>query len=150
MSDRRRVLIVEARFYEKIADDMASGAIAVLEAANVDYDRISVPGAFEVPAVIAMDMDAPNGPKYDGYLTMGCVIRGETDHYDHICRETSRSIMDLAVIGGVSLGFGILTCENMEQAIARSDPNKKNKGQDIAEACLRMMELNQQFGAVQQ
>jgi len=145
MSDRRRVLIIEARFYEQIADDLAKGAIAVLDGANVDYDRISVPGAFEIPPVIAMDLDAENGPSYDGYITLGCVIRGETDHYDHICRETSRSIMDLAVLGGAALGFGILTCENMAQAVARADVEQKNKGKDVAEACLRMMELSENF-----
>ena len=145
MSDRRRVLIIEARFYEQIADDLAKGAIAVLDAANVDYDRIAVPGAFEIPPVIAMDLEAENGPSYDGYITLGCVIRGETDHYDHICRETSRSIMDLAVLGGAALGFGVLTCENMAQAVARADVAQKNKGKDVAEACLRMIELTEQF-----
>lgn len=147
MSDQPQVLIIEADYYKDITDNMASGVITELDKAGVSYDRLTVPGAFEVPPVIAMDLSRDAGPQYSGYIALGCVIRGETDHYDHICRETSRSLMDLSVNWGAALGFGILTCETMDQAIVRSDPKQKNKGHEVASACLRLMELKQQFKA---
>ena len=145
MAKGPRVLIVEARFYEDISDQLAEGAIAALEEAGVSYKRIAVPGAFEVPAVIRFairSMEVRSAEqRYAGFIALGCVIRGETDHYDHICRETSRALMDLSVNYSVALGFGILTCENHEQAWARAAVDQKNKGADAAKACLRMMEL---------
>ena len=145
MTGNPRVLIVEARFYEDIADELARGATAVLDQAGVDYDRISVPGAFEVPAVIrfalrSMEIQTAQN-RYGGFISLGCVIRGETDHYDHICRESSRALMDLATSFSVALGFGILTCESRDQAWARAAVDGKNKGADAANACLRMMEI---------
>lgn len=149
MSDDRRVLIVEARFYDKIADGLAEGVIEILDKAGVSHDRLEVPGAFEVPAAIRFAIRAmeegTSAKRYAGFIGLGCVIRGETDHYDHICRESSRALMDLSVIHGAALGFGILTCETWEQAVVRADPRQKNKGADAANACLRMMELKQQF-----
>ena len=136
MADNPRVLIVEARFYEDISDELAKGAIAVLDDAGVAHQRLAVPGAFEIPAAIAFA-----GGAFDGFIALGCVIRGETDHYDHICRECSRALMDMAVKDGVALGFGVLTCENYDQARVRAAVDRKNKGKDAAEACLRMMEL---------
>ncbi len=144
MSEPPRVLIVEARFYPDIADDLAAGAIAVLEASQSRIDRTAVPGAFELPAAISFALDgAINGTAelYDGFLALGCVIRGETDHYDIICRETGRALMDLASQNGIALGFGLLTCDTMEQARVRAAPLGKNKGADAAKACLRMIEL---------
>jgi 6,7-dimethyl-8-ribityllumazine synthase len=140
----RRVLIVEARFYEEIADNLAQGAIALLEQNGVAYDRLAVPGVFEVPAAIrhAIRRGAERRPRYDGYLALGCVIRGETDHYDHICREASRALMDIAVEDGVALGFGILTCPNHDLAMERASPEKKNKGAEASRACLAMMALD--------
>lgn len=148
MTDTPRVLIVEARFYEDIADDLVAGATAVLERAGVAFDRLPVPGAFELPAAIAAALDAAeeaDGIAYDGFLALGCVIRGETDHYDHICRESSRALMDLAVEDGIALGFGVLTCENPEQARVRARVDQKNKGGDAAQACLRMMAIKREF-----
>ncbi len=136
MADNPRVLIVEARFYEDISDELAKGAIAVLDDAGVAHQRLAVPGAFEIPAAIAFA-----GGEFDGIIALGCVIRGETDHYDHICRECSRALMDMAVKDGVALGFGVLTCENYDQAWVRAAVDRKNKGKDAAEACLCMMEL---------
>lgn len=152
MTEQPSVLIVEARFYEDIADEIARGAIAELEKAGVAYDRISVPGTFEIPAAMrfairSMEAHALSR-NYGGFIALGCVIRGETDHYDHICRETSRALMDLSVEQGVALGFGVLTCENREQAWARAAVDQKNKGADAALACLRMMELRREFRLV--
>ena len=150
MSEAPRVLIVEARFYDDIADALVAGASEALEREGVAYDRIAVPGAFEVPAVIAYALDAADevagAPDYAGFIALGCVIRGETDHYDHICRETSRALMDLAVEDSIALGFGILTCETLEQARVRAAVDQKNKGADAAEACLRMMAIKRDLG----
>jgi len=152
MTSQPRVLIVEARFYEDIADEMAKGAVAVLEAAGVAYERIAVPGTFEVPAAIhfalrSMELHA-SSYDYAGFIALGCVIRGETDHYDHICRESARALMDLTVRHGVACGFGILTCETGEQAWERARVDRKNKGADAANACLRMMDLQRHFRLV--
>jgi 6,7-dimethyl-8-ribityllumazine synthase len=145
MSGKTKILIVEARFYANISDELAKGAIAVLDRASVSYDRHWVPGVFEVPAACrfalrSMEEGIAN-LSYSGFIALGCVIRGETDHYDHICREASRALMDLAVDHSVALGFGILTCENYDQAWVRASVDQKNKGADAAEACLRMIEL---------
>lgn len=137
------VLIVEARFYEDLADELVKGAMATLEAAGVTYDRIAVPGAFEIPAAIGY---AAQGGKYAGYVALGCVIRGETTHYDYVCGESARGLQDLAIQRHLAIGYGILTCENGEQAWARASVAKKNKGKDAAEACLAMIELKQRFG----
>lgn len=145
MSNKPRVLIIEARFYENIADELAKGAIAVLDRAGVPYDRHAVPGVFEVPAACRFALgsmeEGTANPGYSGFIALGCVIRGETDHYDHICREASRALMDLTVDHGVALGFGILTCETYDQAWVRASVDQKNKGADAAEACLRMIDL---------
>lgn len=142
MARKPQVLIVEARFYEDIADALARGVIAVLDAAGATHARLAVPGVFEVPAAIRF---ALADGEYDGVVALGCVIRGETDHYDHICREASRALMDLAT-QGVPLGFGVLTCETRKQAEVRAAPTGKNKGADAAHACLRMIELKAQAG----
>ncbi len=145
MKRNEKVLIIEARFYEPIADELAKGAIAVLDRAGVGYDRHWVPGVFEVPAACRFALppiDEELGDRdYAGFIALGCVIRGETDHYDHICREASRALMDLSVDHRLALGFGILTCETYEQAWVRASVEQKNKGADAAAACLRMMDL---------
>lgn len=151
MSASPHVLIVEARFYENITDQLVAGATSVLEKNGAVCSRQSVPGAFELPAAIAFAarfaerMDAIS---FAGFVALGCVIRGETDHYDHICRETSRALMDLAVDRGIALGFGLLTCHSYEQARVRASVEGKNKGADAARACLRMMELKRVLGLV--
>lgn len=142
---RGHVLIVEARFYEDIAEQLAKGAIAVFEESGISYTRLSVPGAFELPAAIGFAADGVesglDAVSFDGYLALGCVILGETDHYEHICRETSHGLMNLAVNRGLALGFGLLTCQNYEQARVRAAVDQKNKGAEAARACVRMMEL---------
>ena len=143
-----RVLIVEARFYEEIADELARGAIQLLEQEGVDYDRISVPGAFEIPAAIgfARHGATSGGVDYDGYVALGCVIRGETTHYDYVCGESARGLQDLATRDGVALGYGILTVENADQAWARARiEGGKNKGRDAAQACLDMIDVKHKF-----
>ncbi len=145
MQERPHVLIVEATFYPEIAAELAKGCTAVLDEADVTYERHAVPGAFEVPAAIryairSMEVRAAT-TRFAGFVALGCVIRGETDHYDHICREASRALMDLGIDYSVAIGFGILTCESYEQAMVRAAVDQKNKGADAARACLRMMEL---------
>ncbi|HRK95954.1 MAG TPA: 6,7-dimethyl-8-ribityllumazine synthase [Rhodospirillales bacterium] len=141
ISKGARVLIVEARYYQDLADQLAAGAMAVLDEHEIATVRIAVPGAFEIPAVIHMAMRGGGGAAYDGFIALGCVLRGETDHYDHICREVSRALMDLATLNCVPLGFGVLTCATYEQARVRAAVDGKNKGAEAARACLRMMEL---------
>ena len=145
MDDRPHVLVVEGRFYEDIADALYAGAKAKLDAARVTHERIEVPGAFEIPAAIQMavkSMDFFAGRRrYDGYVTLGCVIRGETSHYDYVCGESARMLQDLACRHTLALGYGILTCETMEQAWARAAIDRKDKGGDAAAACLAMLDV---------
>ncbi|MDA0708131.1 MAG: 6,7-dimethyl-8-ribityllumazine synthase [Proteobacteria bacterium] len=141
-----KVLIVEARFYEDIADELVKGAIQVLDKAGVEYDRIPVPGAFEIPGAIRFAADG--SVKYDGYIALGCVIRGETTHYDYVCEESARGLQDLVLQSRLAIGYGILTVENSDQAWARCSVNKYNKGGAVAKAALRMIDLKKQFGIV--
>lgn len=139
-----RVLILEARFYEALADAMIEGATRELDARRVPWSRLWVPGAFELPAALAFVLKAMargDDGGYDGFIALGCVIEGETDHYAHICREASRGLMDLAVAHAIPLGFGLLTCRTYAQAEARARTDGRNKGGDAARACLRMIEL---------
>ncbi len=138
-----RVLIVEARFYPDIADELARGAVAALEAAGAVHERISVPGAFEIPAAVAL---AAKSGRYDGYVALGCVIRGETSHYDYVCGESARGLAELARGEGLAIGYGILTCETRDQAWTRAAvEGGRNKGGDAAEACLAMIALRRRF-----
>ena len=153
MSDQTapHIMIVEARFYADIADELLRGAIATLAAAGATHDRISVPGAFEIPAAVAIAVDtaAVTGRvRYDGYVALGCVIRGETTHYDYVCQESARALQDLAVRHRLALGYGILTVENDEQAWARAKVDRKNKGGDAAAACLAMIELRRRIAGL--
>ncbi len=147
MAATRHIMIVEARYYTHIADELARGAIAALDAAGASYQRFAVPGAFEIPAAIrfAVTAKAP----FDGYLALGCVIRGETTHYDYVCQESARGLQDLALAHGLAIGFGILTVENEAQALARARVDRKNKGGEAANACLAMIELKRHFGLAQ-
>jgi len=138
------ILIVEARFYTDIADELALGAIEAIEKAGATYERIDVPGAFELPGAIEFAISgAPN--KYDGYLALGCVIRGETTHYDYVCEEAARGLQDIVLRHKAAVGFGVLTVENDDQAWARAKRDKKNKGGEVAHAVLRMVELRRHF-----
>ena len=148
MSKLPCILIVEGRFYSEISDSLANGMIKEIEKANFTYERISVPGVFEIPTTIAMAIKSSAclaSPRYVGYIASGCVIRGETDHYEHICREASRAIMSISIKYCVAIGFGILTCENWDQAMERANPEGKNKGGEAARACLRLTDCRKYF-----
>ncbi len=137
-----RVLIVEARFYEALADELGAGALAELARHDVVGERLGVPGAFEIPGAIAMAADSG---RYQGYIALGCVIRGETSHYDYVCGESARGLMDLTVQRRLAIGYGILTVENDAQAWARARRGEGDKGADAAYAALSMMTLRQTY-----
>ncbi|SJZ86242.1 6,7-dimethyl-8-ribityllumazine synthase [Consotaella salsifontis] len=149
MSSSLNLLIVEARFYDHIADFLLEGAKARLEEAGVTYDVVTVPGALEIPPAISFAMNAADGDgvEYDGYIALGCVIRGETYHFEIVAGESARALMDLSVGSGVAIGNGILTVENEEQALERARPDRKNKGAAAAEAALTMIALKDELGA---
>ena len=143
-----RILIVEARFYDDIADELLKGATRALEKAGAAFDRVSVPGSLEIPPAITIALDAAEraGRPYEGAVALGCVIRGETTHYDYVCGESARGLQSLALEHGLAIGFGVLTVENEGQALARARVDKKNKGGEAANACLAMIELKRHFG----
>lgn len=139
-----RILVVEARYYEHIQDELLKGAKAALDQAQARYEVITVPGAFEIPAAIRFA--ALSQSPYDGYIALGCVIRGETTHYDYVCTESAHGLQQLALEQKLAIGFGILTVENEDQALARARMDKRNKGGEAAKACLAMVELKRRFG----
>ncbi|MDE0780253.1 MAG: 6,7-dimethyl-8-ribityllumazine synthase [Alphaproteobacteria bacterium] len=150
MSDQPHIMITASRYYEEVASELLKGTLAVLEEAGATHELYEVPGVFEIPAAIAIAMRSPEFSggrrRLDGYIALGCVIRGETTHYDYVCGESARGLQDLATHHCLALGFGILTTENMGQAMARAAVNRGNKGADAANACLRMVEFKRQFG----
>lgn len=142
------LLILEARFYEDIADELYKGAAAALTRAGATHDRVSVPGAFELPAALAMALEAmeQGAVHYDGFVVLGCVIRGETSHYDIVAGESARALMDLAVDEALAVGYGILTVENDEQAWRRARVDDLDKGGGAATAALAMIALRARLG----
>ena len=150
MDDTPHVLIVEARFYEEIADEMVKGAMAEIEAAGATCERLAVPGAFEIPAAIRFAIKGMHlvgaRRRYDAYVALGCVIRGETTHYDYVCGESARALMELSIQYTIALGYGILTTENREQAWERARVDGNNKGAAAVRAALRMIDLKRHFG----
>jgi 6,7-dimethyl-8-ribityllumazine synthase len=146
--DKLRLLIVEARFYDDIADALLTGARAAIEAADAEYDVVTVPGALEIPAAIALADEGgrrPAGVRYDGYVALGCVIRGETYHFEAVANESARGLMDLSVGRGLPIGNGILTVENEQQAWARARANEGDKGGFAARAALSMIALKRRL-----
>ena len=141
---RDTFLIVRAVFYRDVADMLTGGATAVLAAFGRKWEVVEVPGAFEIPGAIAQ---SAQGEGFAGYIALGCVIRGETTHYDYICSESARGLMSLAVRDRLAIGYGILTCETRAQAIERADPQQGNKGADAANAALAVAELGSRFAA---
>jgi 6,7-dimethyl-8-ribityllumazine synthase len=131
-----RVLVVEARFYAPINDLLRAGAEAVLEAAGVEVTHLAVPGALEVPPAIAM---AQRRSAFDAYVALGCVIRGETTHYELVAGESCRGLVELGVREGLAIGNGILTVENESQALVRADPRHQDKGGGAALAALTLL-----------
>ena len=139
----RKILIVEARFYEDISDALLAGAQGALSDAGCAVERVAVPGALEIPGAIALAAG-----RYDGFVALGCVIRGETTHYEIVSNESARGIMDLTVRERLAIGNGILTCETEEQAWERAKPDRLNKGGGAAEAALAMIALRDRFAQV--
>lgn len=137
-ADGARFLIVEARYYDAIGDMLLNGAKAALEAVGAEWELIGVPGALEIPAAVRM---ATAGGAYAGAIALGCVIRGETYHFEIVAGESSRALMDLTVLQQLPIGNGILTVENEEQAIVRADPKQGDKGGDAARAALSLYQL---------
>lgn len=133
-----RVLVLDSRFYGDIADQLVAGAAAVLDAAPAAprHERISVPGAFELPAALAM---AIGSGRYDGFVALGCVIRGETGHYEHVCAACAGGLATLSSRHGIALGFGVVTAETRDQAWERASVDRRNCGAAAARACLAMM-----------
>ena len=149
MAEQPHIMIAVARFYDDIADELVRGATAALQDAGATWEIIEVPGAFELPAAISTAVRSLEfvgaRRRFDGYVALGAVIRGETTHYDYVCSESARKLQDLACEYALALGYGILTCETVEQAWERAGRDKKNKGGDAARACLQMIDLKRQF-----
>jgi 6,7-dimethyl-8-ribityllumazine synthase len=146
--DPIRILIVEARFYDDLADALLEGAKAALDAYGAQYDVVTVPGALEIPGAIAQAEEAghrPAGARYDGYVALGTVIRGETYHFEIVSNESARGIMDLTVGRRLCIGNGILTTEDDHQAWARARASEGDKGGGAAKAALAMVALKQQL-----
>jgi len=143
------ILIVEAPYYTDLAAELRAGVIEALDAAGATHEILAVPGAFEVPAAIAhaanlFREDEAKCP-YDGFCALGFVIRGETTHFDLVSEAATSALQDLAVRDGLAIGYGIFTAENDEQAWARARRSDKNKGREVAEACLAMIGVKARF-----
>jgi 6,7-dimethyl-8-ribityllumazine synthase len=150
MASKVHLLLVEARFYPDISDELLKGATEEIERAGGSFERIAVPGALEIPpairfAIRAMDL-VGGRRRYDGYVGLGCVIRGETTHYEIVSQQSARGLMDLSLQHTVAIGNGILTVENEGQAWARARVSEGNKGGDAARATLSMIEVKRHFG----
>ena len=135
-----RILIVESRYYVEIADALIAGAEREIKKNGAVSERIVVPGAFEIPGAIALAAG-----RYDGFVALGCVIRGETTHYDYVCGESARGLMDLAVRERLAIGYGIVTVNKADQAWARAAIDRGDKGGDAAHACLAMVALGRRW-----
>ena len=131
---KKKILIVISNYYEEVGNNLLKGATNELKLNKIDYDVIYAPGCFEIPFFISK-----NVKKYSGFIALGCIIRGETYHFELIANECSRKIMDIANKNLKPIGFGILTCENLKQAKVRGDVKKKNKGKEAANACIKLL-----------
>lgn len=144
-----RILIVEARFYNDIADALLAGAVRALEQAGATFDRLTVPGALEIPSAIAIAVEAAEKRKqpYDGAVALGCVIRGDTIHFEIVSEQSARALMDYSVTMLFPVGNGIITVDNEQQAWKRARVEELDKGGGAAEACLAMVKLKRQAEA---
>ncbi len=149
MTDKPCVLIVEARFYEDIADEIARGAIAELDKAGVAYERISVPGTFEIPAAIRFALRSQEAHalsrNFAGFIALGCVIRGATPHFEYVAAEASKGVAHVMLDCGIPIMFGILTTDTIEQAVERAGTKSGNKGADAAIGAIEMVNLLEQI-----
>lgn len=147
--DKIRILIVEARFYDHLADALLEGAKSVLDSFGAEYDVVTVPGALEIPGAIAFAEEGGHRPAgaaaYDGYVALGSVIRGETYHFEIVSNESARGIMDLAIGKRLAIGNGILTVEDEAQALARARSSEGDKGGGAAKAALEMVTLKRRL-----
>ncbi len=142
------ILIVEARFYAHISDALLEGATTAIEKAGAHFERISVPGALEIPTAIALAARGGEhgGKSYDGFVALGCVIRGETYHFEIVASESARSLVDLGIEHGMCIGNGILTVESEKQALIRAAMEEGDKGGDAARACLALIAIRNRLG----
>lgn len=144
------LLFVEARFYEDLADFLAEGAVAAIQEAGYEAERVSVPGALEIPPAIAFAAEGAHRgkhPAFAGFVALGCVIRGQTAHFEHVATQSAAGLMALGLERHLAIGNGILTVETREQALERARPDRRNIGGGAARACLRLIELRKAFGA---
>ena len=131
---KKKILIVISNYYKEVGKNLLKGANKELNINKIDYDILYAPGCFEIPFLISKNIK-----KYPGFIALGCVIRGETYHFDLIANECARKIMDISVNNLKPIGFGVLTCDNIKQANERSDIRKKNKGKEAANACIKLL-----------
>jgi len=149
MIEKPNILIVEARFYSHISDALLDGATAALEKGDAHFERLAVPGALEIPPAIAIAARAGEhgGRSFDGYIALGCVIRGETYHFEIVSNESARALMELGINHGLCIGNGILTVEDEDQARERAAVEIGDKGGDAARACLALVHARNRLGA---
>ena len=131
---KKKILIVSSNYYEDISKNLEKGALETLKEYKFDYEIVYAPGCFEIPFLIKKNIN-----NYIGFISLGCIIKGETYHFELIANETSKKIIDLSINNEVPIGFGVLACYNLQQAIVRSDINKKNKGREAALACINLL-----------
>lgn len=145
MSEAPHIMIVESPYYKEIAGHMLASVLIELTEYGATYERFEVPGSFELTGAIrnAIEIrnDRASGKKFDGFVALGCVIRGETSHYDYVCGESARGLNDLVIKYGIALGYGVLTTENKEQALIRAKRDGYDRGGAAARACIAMIEL---------
>ncbi len=140
-----RILLIQAPYYADVVGGMRQGAARAFAEAGATMDVVDVAGGYELPAALRMAL-VQKASRYDGYLLLGCVVKGETDHYDFICSAISQGVMDIAAETGAAVGFGLLTVDTIEQAIARSSDDKHNKGAEAAHATLMQVGLRRRWG----
>jgi 6,7-dimethyl-8-ribityllumazine synthase len=149
-ASKYHVMIVESTFYPNLAEEMAKGAIQALEEAGASYERFEVPGCLEIPAAvlygITMKQYRPARRRFDGYIALGCVIKGETHHFQIVAEESARGLQNLSTRYAIALGNGIITAYTDEQAIERANVSGDNKGGHAAKACLAMINLKSRLG----
>lgn len=140
------ILILEARFYEEVSDHLLAGVTEILEQANATWEKLTVPGSLEIPVALQFAAQRKEGRVFDAFVILGCVIRGETTHYEIVSNESARGLMEVSLKHNLAVGNGILTVENLEQAMDRADKNRQNKGGGAALAALSMLHLKQVCG----
>lgn len=148
VEDKIRLLIVEGRSYSGISDELLRGAVQAIEAYGAEYDVITVSSALQIPGMVALAEEAGNRPvgvHYDGYVALGCVIRGETYHFEIVANETARGLQDLCIGKRLAIGFGVLTVDEEEQAWTRARVSEGDRGGAAARACLETVALKRQL-----